>query len=127
MNRKALVVGDNVSNRVALGLLLERFGIEVIQAKSGAEAVDIYLSDRSFDLVVLNVDMPGMNGFKTAELIRNYQIAKRPVIVGTVANLAHAEKAKCAAIDMYVVKSLSISNPDIFTKIPFTILNGGAR
>lgn len=126
LNKKALLVDDMATNRVALGQLFEQFGFEVVQANSGAEAVKIYEEDPSFDLVVIDIDMPGMNGFTAAKMIRQYQMAKRPYIIGTAATPEYREKASQSGIDIFVVKSLAVQV--IQQKVgPFSVINGGAR
>lgn len=108
-SKRALIVDDSPANRVALGVLLGQFSIDVTHATSGAEAIRLYEEDPTFDLVVVNVEMSGVNGFTTAKLIRQYQRAKRPYVVGIASSLENSEKALGAGMDFYAVKPFEIS------------------
>src|SRR5262245_21869455 len=64
-----LVVDDHPANLVALEAVLDPLGHEVIKCSSGEEALRHLLS-RDFALILLDVQMPGLDGFKTAQLIK---------------------------------------------------------
>jgi signal transduction histidine kinase len=66
---KFLLVDDVESNLVALELLLRRPGLEVLKARSGSEALELLLA-HEVALALVDVDMPGMDGFELAELMR---------------------------------------------------------
>ena len=67
---RILVVDDHPANLVALVAVLEPLGHEVIRCNSGEEALRELLA-REFALILLDVQMPGMDGFKTAQLIKS--------------------------------------------------------
>jgi phosphoserine phosphatase RsbU/P len=80
---KLLVVDDNEMNRDMLARRLTRRGYEVVTASDGQNALDI-IAEQSFDLVMLDIMMPGLSGWEVLERIR----AKRsrlelPVIMAT--------------------------------------------
>ncbi len=66
---KILLVDDSPENLISIGAVLEGLGQEVIAARSGKEALR-HLLDHDFALILLDVKMPEMDGFQTAELIR---------------------------------------------------------
>jgi diguanylate cyclase (GGDEF)-like protein len=68
--QKILIVDDRPENLLSLELLLEEIDCEVIRALSGNEAL-IQISRHNISLVLLDVQMPHMDGFETAELMRN--------------------------------------------------------
>lgn len=73
---RALIVDDNDTHRQVIRRLLTQWGMEVAEASSGKEAADtlrvLISSDATpFDLVILDRNMPGMDGFALAEVIRN--------------------------------------------------------
>ncbi len=67
--RKILVVDDESMNLISTKFILEGAGYEVITAESGQEGIDILKKD-DIDLLLLDVEMPVMNGIKTLEMIR---------------------------------------------------------
>ena len=67
---KCLVVDDVPENLVAVEALLHSDGIEVLKAQSGPEALELLLQHGDVALALLDVQMPEMNGFELAELIR---------------------------------------------------------
>ena len=67
-----LVVDDNPEKVVALGAILDGLGQEVVRAYSGKEALRCLLT-QDFAVILLDVNMPGMDGFETAALIRQRQ------------------------------------------------------
>ncbi len=70
MVQKILLVDDIPENLFSLQSILEEEGREFIQAASGEEALKILLKTSDIDLILLDVQMPGMDGFETAQLIR---------------------------------------------------------
>ncbi|MCG3767559.1 response regulator [Vibrio cincinnatiensis] len=68
--RRILLVDDNESLRIFSALLLEKQGYEVFQANNGKQALDI-ISTESVDLIIMDLDMPVMNGFDTTKAIRH--------------------------------------------------------
>lgn len=67
---KCLVVDDIEENLIALEALLQRNDIEILKASSGSEALELLLQHSDVALALLDVQMPEMNGFELAELIR---------------------------------------------------------
>lgn len=67
-----LIVDDTASNRFTLRSLLESsLDVEVLEAENGQEALDVVSNRPSIDLILLDVQMPGMNGFEVAQLLRS--------------------------------------------------------
>ena len=80
-----LVVDDIPANLVAMDKLLAPMGAEVVKANSGNEALS-YCLDRDFAVLLLDVDMPGMDGYEVAELLRSEEkTAHLPIIFVTAA------------------------------------------
>ena len=91
MNRYAdfriLIVDDNRNNLFALRALIARhMDVEVLEADSGQAALDIALQDSRIDLIVLDVQMPEMDGFQTASMLKVRQRTRDiPIIFLTAA------------------------------------------
>lgn len=66
---KILTVDDNLSNLLSIEVALEKEGYNFTRANSGKEALRILLQDQDFSLILLDVKMPIMDGYETAELI----------------------------------------------------------
>lgn len=82
---KILIVDDTPENIVALEALLRRTGVELISAGSGAEALEQCLV-HDFSLALLDVQMPEMDGFELAELMRGAERTKHvPIVFVTAA------------------------------------------
>jgi sigma-B regulation protein RsbU (phosphoserine phosphatase) len=78
-----LIVDDEELNRDGLARRLQRHDYEVVAAKSGREAIDL-LGDRRFDLVLLDVMMPGMNGLEVLKFLRRVDsLIDLPIIMVT--------------------------------------------
>ena len=76
-----LVVDDNEMNRDLLSRQIKRQGHEVMTAPGGAEALEM-LREQPFDLVLLDIMMPGMNGYEVLERLREDEDLRRiPVVV----------------------------------------------
>lgn len=84
---KFLLVDDVEENLLALGALLARDGLELLQARSGAEALELLLVN-DVALAFLDVQMPEMSGFELAELMRGAERTRHvPIIFVTAGAL----------------------------------------
>ncbi|HUT41438.1 MAG TPA: response regulator [Gammaproteobacteria bacterium] len=84
---RILIVDDNENNLFALRSLIARhMDVEVLEAGSGQAALDIALSNPRIDLIVLDVQMPEMDGFQTASMLKVRQKTRDiPIIFLTAA------------------------------------------
>ncbi|HEX7367892.1 MAG TPA: PAS domain S-box protein [Pelobium sp.] len=69
LNGKILVVDDNEINTLLAKRVLSRFGLLIETANSGAQAIEL-LKEKNFDLVLMDVHMPDLNGYETTEILR---------------------------------------------------------
>ena len=108
-----LIVDDKIENLITLEHLLDQFNVKLIRATSGEEALGHTL-DNDFALVLLDVRMPGMDGYEVAELMRgNKKTRQIPIIFVTAQSGADAHIFKgyeSGAVD-YLIKPL---NSEIF-------------
>src|SRR5437870_521787 len=103
-----LLVDDHVENLLALEALLSDLGQNLVRASSGLEALRLLLH-QEFALILLDVDMPTINGFETAALIRQRDRSHHtPIIFLTAVNKA----------ERHVFKGYSLGAVDYLTK-PF--------
>jgi PAS domain S-box-containing protein len=107
---RVLVVEDNSVNQLVVLGQLQRLGHECILVNSGVEALDA-LRDVAFDLVLMDCQMPEMDGYEATRRIRQLQspVAKLPIIAIT-AHALPGEREKCLAAGMndYLAKPVSI-------------------
>ncbi len=88
---KFLLVDDLEANLDALAGLLERDGLELLRARSGKEALELLFTN-DIALAFLDVQMPGMNGFELAEMMRGTAKTKRVPIIFLTAGLNDQER-----------------------------------
>ncbi|WP_166361433.1 putative bifunctional diguanylate cyclase/phosphodiesterase [Pseudomonas akapageensis] len=91
-----LVVDDYVENLISMRALLERHDWKVLTAQSGVEALNALL-EQEVDLVLLDVQMPGMDGFEVARLMRGSQRTCLTPIIFLTAN----EQSQSAVLQGY--------------------------
>jgi CheY-like chemotaxis protein len=105
-----LVVDDNRVSCILTKEMLERAGYRVKTAADGKEAVDIFRG-RDFDLVLLDLEMPIMDGFMAHEKMRDEDALHRrttPIVALTADSAASsAERALRCGFDAYLVKPLA--------------------
>ena len=105
---KLLLVDDHAENLLALEAILEAPGQELVLAKSGAEALR-QLLHHDFAVIILDVMMPGMDGFETAALIRQRERSRYTPIIFLTA-LGRSEEALFRGYDVgavdYLVKPI---------------------
>jgi signal transduction histidine kinase/CheY-like chemotaxis protein len=90
---KVLVVEDNEINQMLVTKLLLTRGIESEVANDGATALSM-LKERNYDLILMDIQMPGMDGYTTTRIIRSELGSKIPIIAMTAHAMAR-EKEKC--------------------------------
>jgi len=78
-----LVVGDNLESLAAMVSLLRALGHEPVSAASGRPAIQV-AAEQPVDVVLLDIQMPGMDGFETARALRrNAALAEVPLVALT--------------------------------------------
>lgn len=88
---KFLLVDDRPENLIALEALLKRDGLELVQAGSGQQALELLLQ-HEIALAILDVQMPQMNGFELAELMRGAERTRSIPIIFVTAE--HSDKGR---------------------------------
>ena len=94
-----LLVDDDEMNRFFGEKLLSVCGVSSTTAESGEQAIE-YLDQQKFDLVLLDVSMPGMNGYETTKAIRNNAAIADIKIVALTAHAIKGERERCLAAGM---------------------------
>ena len=103
---KILVVDDEARLRKLVRDFLEKRNYEVLEAKDGEEAVDIFFDTKDIALVILDVMMPKMNGFEVCKEIRTY--SQVPIIMLTAKSDEKDELSGFEyGVDEYIAKPFS--------------------
>lgn len=86
MKKKLLLVDDRPDNLLSMETILEKDGYELVKANSGRQALKILLTEFDFALILMDVKMPNLSGFETAELIYEREKLRHIPIVFITAN-----------------------------------------
>jgi PAS domain S-box-containing protein len=106
-NIKVLVVEDIALNQLLMKTLLDDFGFEREIAANGKIAID-KLQEMPFDIVLMDLQMPEMNGFEATEFIRTKMNSSIPIIALT-ADVTKIDVARCQEVGMndYIAKPVN--------------------
>jgi len=94
-----LLVEDNPINQMVAQKLLEKIGIQSTLAADGQEALD-RLEQESFDAVLMDCQMPVMDGFEAARRIREREALNRLPVIAMTANVMEGDREKCISAGM---------------------------
>ncbi len=112
---KVLVVEDIALNQLLMKTLLDDYGFECDFAGNGKVAIE-KLQNGTFDIILMDLQMPEMNGFEAAEHIRYHLNSKIPIIALT-ADVTTADLRKCKAAGMNDYISKPVDEKLLYTKI----------
>lgn len=107
MTEKILVVEDNMQNRVLMRQILTPHGYEVLEAADGLSGLEM-AREHMPALILLDIQMPVMNGFMVIRELRNHPELRRikAIAVTSFAMKGDREKALQAGFDEYVTKPI---------------------
>lgn len=91
-NKKILLVEDNRINQLVATKMIEKLGAQVIAANNGQTGYELFVSDKSINLICLDIQMPILDGYQTAKLIR--KIDNHIPIIGMSANAFQSDIQK---------------------------------
>ncbi len=114
-NIKVLVVEDIALNQLLMKTLLDDFGFERDIASNGRIAIE-KLRKNTFDVILMDLQMPEMNGFEATEYIRNTMKLTIPIIALT-ADVTTVDLAKCKAVGMNDYIAKPVDERLLYTKI----------
>lgn len=120
---KVLVVDDVEMNRKVFGYLLKKTGIQIFEAESGRECLEL-LKNQSFDLIFLDHMMPEMDGIDTLHAMREQKLAEDVPVVMLTANAIVGDREKYLeeGFDEFLSKPII---PDKLEKMIFELLPEG--
>lgn len=94
-NKKVLIADDDVRNIFSLSKALENYGMNVISAMDGKEALDQLKKDPSIDIVLMDMMMPEMDGYESMEKIRSMPGFTKLPIIAVTAKAMSGDRDKC--------------------------------
>lgn len=108
---RILVAEDNPSNQRVLVEILKRIGYRADAVADGREVIEA-LERQSYDLVLMDVKMPDMDGITATQVIRKLHPEKTPKIVAITAYALEGDREKCleAGMDGYIAKPVKIKD-----------------
>jgi diguanylate cyclase (GGDEF)-like protein len=112
--RRILVADDELHSVTILRDFLDARGFEVVTAMDGTEALDRFFEDGPFDLVLLDVMMPGVNGWEVCSKIKSSKAGKKtPVLmVSALGQPEHIERGRREGADDYMSKPVRFLDLD---------------
>ena len=105
-----LVVDDDQTNLMLAKAILMRLGYEAQFAASGEEALELYSRQPVFDIVLMDINMPGMNGYKASQLLRE-KGCKAKIIALTANDGDEIElRSEQSGMDGFLLKPINIKS-----------------
>ncbi len=108
VHARVLLVDDNATNRKVASQILMKAGCEVLMASSGQEAINVLQKDSNFDLVLMDIQMPEMDGMETTRRLKVLNLASLPPIVAMTAYAMKEDRERflAAGMDDYLAKPI---------------------
>ena len=108
VHARVLLVDDNATNRKVASQILMKAGCEVEMASSGQEAISVLQSDANFDLVLMDIQMPEMDGMETTRRLKALGLVHLPPIVAMTAYAMKEDRERflAAGMDDYLAKPI---------------------
>ncbi|MEN9703414.1 MAG: hypothetical protein RLZZ209_842, partial [Bacteroidota bacterium] len=108
VHARVLLVDDNATNRKVASQILMKAGCDVEMASSGQEAISVLQSDANFDLVLMDIQMPEMDGMETTRRLKALDLVGLPPIVAMTAYAMKEDRERflAAGMDDYLAKPI---------------------
>lgn len=108
--RRVLVVEDNDMNMQLVEYLLEEGGVTIVKATSGEEALSITRRDEPFDLILMDIHLPGMDGLSVVREMKDDQRTANVPILALTAHAMRGDKDRFldAGCDGYISKPIDV-------------------
>ncbi len=107
---KVLIVDDDVRNIFALTSILERHQIQVVHAENGRAGIDLLAQSPEIDIVLMDIMMPGMDGYETIRSIREVDSLRDLPIIAVTAKAMKGDREKCieSGASDYIAKPVDL-------------------
>jgi two-component system, sensor histidine kinase and response regulator len=125
---RILLAEDNVVNQKLASRMVERMGHTVVVAEDGKKALD-FLEREDFDLILMDLQMPEIDGLETTRIIRDLEkpTGKRIPIIAMTAHAMQGDKDRClqSGMDGYISKPITAQ--DLFETIENIVSAAGSE
>jgi CheY-like chemotaxis protein len=109
-NKRILVVEDLVVNQIMLYDMLTPYGVNIVKAMNGRECIEKFFEIKNIDLILMDLDMPDIDGYEATQLIREKDKGVPIVIQTAYAQKENREKAKRMGVDDFITKPIIKDN-----------------
>src|SRR5665811_137266 len=108
--RKILIVEDDLSSRLYLNKILEKAGAILLNASDGQEAVNVALNNPDIDVILMDIQLPVMDGYTSLSKIREFR--KNIIVIAQTAYglLGDKEKILNSGFTDYIIKPILSHN-----------------
>jgi CheY-like chemotaxis protein len=104
--KKILIVEDDISSRLYLNKILEKTGATLLSACDGKEAIEAAKSDPSIDIILMDIQLPVIDGYGAAKKIREFRDDVIIIAQTAYSLLGDREKIIASGFDDYIVKPI---------------------
>ena len=110
MAKTILCIEDNKTNMLLVSRIVEAEGYDLLRAEDGPSALAILQENEKPDLILLDVNIPGIHGLDLARMIKEDETLAHIPLIATTANVLVGDKERCleAGCDEYLPKPLDI-------------------
>ncbi|MBN2612667.1 MAG: PAS domain S-box protein [Bacteroidales bacterium] len=114
-NKKFLIVEDDKASLAFMKVLFKLTRAKLVFAAKGQEAIDIFMKEKNFDLVLMDIQLPDINGLEVTKMLKG--IDRNIPVIAQTAYAMYGDESKClkAGCDDYISKPVDIT--DLFFKI----------
>lgn len=121
-DKKILIVDDNNMNRLVAKTILNNYGAVTSEAVNGKDAIELLRSTK-VDIVLMDIQMPVMDGMEATKIIRKEISTSLPMIALT-ANAIKGDNDKCIAVGMNAYLSKPFKEEDLLNAVAFWLEEG---
>jgi CheY-like chemotaxis protein len=107
-----LLAEDNPFNQAVATAILNKLGYQFDMAENGAEAISM-LEKKPYDVILMDVQMPEMDGLEATRIIRQTPTFQQPVIIAMTANAMQEDKEECLQAGMNDYLSKPVNPEDL--------------